>query len=258
MELGIAGWSLHQEILRDKTITLLDLPGVFAGFGVEVIELNSPFFESTSPEYLNKVRESIERAGVRVVSIAVDVGNLAEPDEAVRRTHVEALKQWFHVAKAVGSEAIRINSGRTAEETTTEVLDRIVAGYRELAGHAETTGVRLLLENHGGPSSDPKSIRYLLDQVNSEWFRTCPDFGNFQPEVTYVGLEAMLPYAYAVHAKLYTLDPSGRQVLDSARRHSEFDLGKCLELVKDSGFDGPLCLEWEGIKGGLELVRRFM
>ena len=212
------------------------------------------------------MRRALEQADVRVVNMAVDVGNLAEPDDAVRRTDIEALKQWFHVAKAVGSEAIRINSGRTSEAITPEVLDRVVEGYRALARTAETTGVRLLIENHGGPSADPANVLHFLKQVGSGWFRTCPDFGNFSPGTTYEGLESMLPYAHCVHAKLYSLDPTGRQALEWDGRRSEFDLRRCLEIVKASGYDGPLCLEWEGpepaereaIKGGLELLRSFL
>ena len=269
MELGVAGWSLHREILEDKKTTLLDLPEVVAGYGVKVIELCQVFFENTSPDYLNQVRQALEKEDLRVVNIAVDVGNLAEPDAAKRRTHVEALKQWFHVAKAVGSEAIRINSGFIGPQSFTlsstpvpqEVLDRVVEGYRELAKVAEFTGVRLLIENHGGPSADPENIRYFIEKVGSDWFRTCPDFGNFLPGTTYRGLGIMLPYAYSVHAKLVNVD-SEVQVLERQGVRLEYDLRRCLDLVKDSGYDGPLCLEWggpepaerEAIKSGLELV----
>ena len=44
------------------------------------------------------------------MAIAVQDGDLAESDEAVRNLHVEALKQWLHVAKSLGAEAIRIDA----------------------------------------------------------------------------------------------------------------------------------------------------
>ena len=247
MDLGIAAWSLHREVLEDGTTSLLDFPAICADkYGVRVIELVSRFFESTSPEYLAEVRQAIDRADARLVAIAVQDGDLAESDEAVRNLHVEALKQWLHVAKSLGAEAIRIDAGRSRRPATPEFIGRVLDGYRELVAEAEHTGVRLLLENHGGASGHPDTLRQYLDGIDSEWFRTCPDFGNFTPGTTYAGLELMLPRAHCVHAKLYTIEPGAPQVLGQGPERHEFDLDRCMQIVNSAGFDGPLCLEWEG------------
>ena len=141
-EIGIAGWLFYRSIRRDKTRTLLELPEVCAGLGVRTIELVSSFFPSQEARYLQQLRAALEAHGTRVAGIAVDMGDIANADEQARRTDLEALKQWFHLAKAIGAEAIRINSGAASPDDQA-ALARITAGYRELAAEAEHTGVRL-------------------------------------------------------------------------------------------------------------------
>ena len=122
---------------------------------------------------MNQLRAALHEHGVRVRSIAVDMGDIANPDEAIRRTDIEGLKQWFYVARAIGSEAIRVNSG-AASPTDHVAIDRICDGYRELAAEAAHSEIYLLIENHGGASADPKNIQTFLDRVDSPWFRACP------------------------------------------------------------------------------------
>lgn len=106
-DIGIAGWIFHRSIQNDQTLTLLDLPGTCQGLGVKTIELVSTFFPSQSTQYLNQLRSTIQDHGLHVRGIAVDVGNIANADDTTRRTDLEALKQWFYVARAVGSDEAR-------------------------------------------------------------------------------------------------------------------------------------------------------
>jgi sugar phosphate isomerase/epimerase len=242
-EIGIAGWIFHQSILRDKTMTLLEMPAVCKSLGVETIELVSTFFESQSAQYLNQLRSAIQEQGLRVRNIAVDMGNIANPDDVVRRTDIEALKQWFHVAKAVGSEAIRINSGPASPDDR-EAIERIVEGYRELAAEAAHTGVYLLIENHGGASADPKNIQAFLDRAGSPWFRACPDTSNFTNDTWEEGMRIMAPRAFSCHVKVHTYSADGKQSWtwrDGQTR--SYDLKRCLQILKEAGYEGPLCVE---------------
>ncbi len=242
-EFGIAGWLFNRSILQDKTMTLLDLPRACKELGVGTIELVSTFFDSQHARYLNQVRAAVEEQGLQVRNIAVDQGDIANPDAATRRTDIEALKQWFHVAKAVGSEAIRVNSG-AASPTDVDALDRIVEGYRELAEEAAHTGIYLLIENHGGASADPKNIQLFLERVDSPWFKACPDTSNFANGTWEEGMQIMAPKAFSVHVKVYSYTPDGVQTWSWRGGETQtYDLKRSLQILKNAGYSGPLCIE---------------
>lgn len=242
MEIGIAGWALNRSILREKSITQLDFIRLAREqYKVDTIELVSTFFESQSAKYLNQLREEIAKHRLRVANIAVDTGTLASADKAARRTDIEAIAQWFHVARAVGSEAIRVNTGQADDA---EALDRVIDGYRELAEHAAQSKVKLLIENHGGVSSDPAALRTILDGVKTDWFGACPDVNNFAGDTWEEGMKIMAPRAVVVHIKNHNYDMGGMQTFtDRTGAQRRFDLKKSLQILKESGYKGPLNFE---------------
>ncbi|HEY8745870.1 MAG TPA: sugar phosphate isomerase/epimerase family protein [Chloroflexota bacterium] len=259
--IGIAGWAFHRSIQQDKTMTLLDLPAVCRELGADTIELVSTFFESQHATYLNTLRQAIEAQGQQVRNIAVDMGNIANPDAARRQTDLEAIKQWFHVARAVGAQAIRVNSG-AARTDDQEALVRITAGYRELAEEAAHTGVYLLIENHGGASADPRNIQAFLDGVGSPWFRTCPDVANFSSDTWEAGMRLMAPQAFTCHVKAWNEDPNGAQSrVDREGKTQTFDLRRSLQILQEAGYSGPLCVEygaWQDEREGARNLMRYV
>lgn len=262
VDIGIAGWIFNRSILRDQTMTLLDLPAACASLGVQTIELVSTFFPGQTAPYLNQLRSAIQEHGLQVRNIAVDMGNIANPDSLTRRTDLEALKQWFHVARAIGAEAIRVNSG-VASPDDREAIDRICEGYRELASEAAHTGVYLLIENHGGASADPRNIQTILDRVASPWFRTCPDTANFVGETWEEGMRIMAPRAFSCHVKVYTYSPDGQQSwIGRDGQPRSYDLRRCLQILREAHYEGPLCVEegasateLESARDGIQYVR---
>lgn len=258
MRIAIGGWSLHREILVERRLTLLEIPRFCAEeFGIKGIELNSPFFASTELSYLDRLRKAVDEVGARVVNIPVDrVGNLAEADKRVRTQGIQQLRRWFSIAKGLGALHIRVNTGR-AEIVDEAVIRRVIEGYRRLAEEAERTGVKLLLENHGGISADPDNIVRIVEGVGSEHFGTCPDWGNFAPEIRYESLEKISPYMFVAHAKMYEFDPRGDE--------TTIDVERCIDIHRAAGFDGYLAVEFEGegderegLRKAIELLRRYI
>ena len=240
LELGIAGWVLSGEILREKTLTLLEFPQVCASQGVKTVELCSRFFENQDAKYLNELRNLLNDHGLSVKNIAVDMGNIAGADEAVRRTDLEALKQWFYTASAVGSEAIRINTGHADDDGA---MDRVIEGYLELVAVGEQAGVKLLVENHGGVSSTSDNLQRILDGVSSKWFGTCPDTANFPDGDWEAGMRVLAPRAFSCHVKVFNYSDDGKQTWDRDGKTLGYDLKTCLEILKGANYTGPLCVE---------------
>jgi sugar phosphate isomerase/epimerase len=242
-EFGVAGWLYSHPILREKSMTLLELPAAVRALDLGILELCSAFFEKQSASYLMELRKSIDDASMRITNIAVDGPDISLADDVARRVHLEATKQWFHVAHAVGSEAIRVNSGGTVDAGDDE-LARIVQGYRELAEMGEREGIRVQIENHGGASYKPENIRYFLEQVDTPWFGTCPDAGNYPDGTADEGIAVMAPRAQGTHIKVSTYSADGWQPRtghDGVDRSS--NLRTFLATLRDAGYSGPYCIE---------------
>ena len=241
MKLSIAGWSLNKAF-RDGSLKLLDFPDLAKKeFGLDAVEFNSPFFESRDDKYLRDLRKRADKAKVKVIGIAVDgMGDFTHDDPAERAAVLERMSEWFHVAKTVGSPAFRVNSGgkATAENAAVQ-LERCIEGYGKLAERGKKEGITVLIENHGGLSADPDNIVKLLKAVNSPFFKTCPDFGNFPKEVRIEGYRKIAPFAFMCHAKTHEFDKDGNEIGVGV-------VPQCVQALKEIGFDGYLSIEYEG------------
>jgi len=261
VKISVSSWSLHRELpffLRKDVpskISLLDFPKVCVEeFGVNAVELCQMHFISTDQDYIEKVKDALDRSGVKVVNIPVDVGHAAEPDPEKRTAEFKIIKRWFHIAKYLGSPSIRVNTGNGAGE---DALQRAIEGYKELVKTAEETEVKLLIENHGGISGDPDNIIKIIEEVGSDYLGVCPDFGNFPPEIRYEGLEKIAKYAVIVHAKTYEFNEFGEE--------TTIDMKRCLDIFKKRGFDGYYSVEFEGkgdqregVKKTIKLLRKYL
>lgn len=258
MKIAVAGWSLHREF-KEKRISLLDFPKVVKNiFGIEAIEMNSPFFASLEENYLKELRGRIDDLGMRLVNIAVDGQNISQKDEAKRTTDLMEVKRWFHIAKVLGSPCFRVNTGSGEEgEDEEEIIKRCIVSYKELATIGEREGIRVLLENHGGLSANPDNVVRIMEEVGSPYLRTCPDTGNFAAEIRYEALKKIAPYIFVAHIKTYEFDSQGLE--------TTVDVKRCVDIFKEAGFDGYFDIEFEGagdqyagVKKTINLLRRYI
>lgn len=126
-------------------------------------------------------------------------------------------------------------------------------GLSRLGEYAAKEKINVIVENHGGYSSDGSWLSGVMKQVNRPNVGTLPDFGNFcikrdpkdwkictEEYDRYKGTREMMPYAKGVSAKSYDFDEKGNCM--------ETDYYKILRIVKDSGFKGYVGIEYEGSK----------
>jgi sugar phosphate isomerase/epimerase len=250
MKIAVAGWSLHRRFRApENPLKLMDYPAlVRAEFGVDAVELNSPFFASLEAAYLADLKAAVKKAKSRVVHISVDgQGDLAAVDEAVRAEAVKKHLAWFGIAKAVGSPGFRANTGGKAG-VNPETIAQCIKSFKELAREGEKTGLNILIENHGGISGDPDLIVRIMEEVASERIGTCPDFGNAPDDTRYQFLEKIMPYAKVCHAKFYEFDAAGED--------TKIDAKRCIDIAKKAKFVGYCAIEFEGQGDDLDGVRK--
>ena len=220
--------------------TPLVVPRVFAEqLGVHNVELWSRHFPDTSPAYCRRVRAAAEAVGSRIINIQLDEPgyNLSHADAAERTKSVEMVRQWMDRAAACGATSLRANTGGGRAEP----FDVNLTGdcFAQLTEHGRKIGVKILVENHGGHSSDPDNIVAILKHVDSPFCRALPDFGNipagFTPQQRKAFLEKLFPYAHLVSAK--------GMVFDEQYRHLTYDVGASVEQGEAAGFEGIYSVE---------------
>ncbi|MDW3195898.1 MAG: sugar phosphate isomerase/epimerase family protein [Cytophagales bacterium] len=218
-------------------------------FGISAIEYVNTFFyaHAENTAYLNGLKQQCDDNGVSSQLIMCDrLGNLGDADEAARIKAVENHYKWVNAAKYLGCHSIRVNAA--GQGTAEEVKAAAVDGLGRLSEYGAENGINIIVENHGGYSSDGSWLADVMKQVNSPNCGTLPDFGNFcitrgadgcEDEYDrYKGTKELMPYAKGVSAKAHSFDAEGNE--------KSTDFVKMLQIVKDAGFKGFVGIEFEG------------
>jgi sugar phosphate isomerase/epimerase len=251
-KISLAEWSLHKTLF-DKKMTNLDFPSVAKNdFGISAVEYVNQFFKDKANDqaYLADLKKRCDDNGVTSVLIMCDgEGNLGERDNKKRAAAVDNHKKWVEAAKFLGCHSIRVNA--YGEGTAEQVAAAATDGLRSLSEFAQPAGINVIVENHGGYSSNGKWLASVIKNTQMDNCGTLPDFGNFCVKHgenysceewydRYQGTEEMMPYAKGVSAKANDFDDQGNCV--------ETDYSRILKIVKDAGYKGHIGIEYEGSK----------
>jgi L-ribulose-5-phosphate 3-epimerase len=244
-KISLAEWSLNRPIFgrgMPKSLDHLDFAGYAKEkFGIEAVEyVNQMFFDKGDDQkYLAEMKKRADDAGVKSLLIMVDrEGKLGDPDEAARKKAVENHYKWVEAAKFLGCHSVRVNaaSAGSYEEQRKLAAD----GLARLSEFAAKHGLNVLVENHGGFSSNGKWLAEVMAAVDKENCGTLPDFGNFHSYDRYLGVKELMPYAKAVSAKSHAFDADGNET------HTDFR--KMMKIVLDFDYHGYVGIEYEGGK----------
>lgn len=253
-KISLAEWSLHKALFA-KEFDNLEFPAKAKNeFGISAVEYVNQFFMDKAKDsaYLHELKKRAEDVGVTNVLIMCDgEGEMANLDEAKRLEAVENHYKWVDAAKFLGCGSIRVNCFGigTAEEVAKAGAD----GLRKLSEYAQPMGINVIVENHGGYSSNGQWLSNVMKEVGMANCGTLPDFGNFctkresgheweskciEEYDRYVGVNEMMPFAKGVSAKTLDFDDQGNCV--------ETDYQKMLPIVKAAGYSGYIGIEYEG------------
>ena len=254
-KISLGEYSLHRA-LDAKKLDHLDFARVAKEtYGINAIEYwSTPFGgKVTQADYLAELNKRAKDLGVRQLLILIDnEGDLGDPDNQKRAQAVDNHKKWLEGAKTLGCHSIRVNA--RSEGSYDEQLKLAVDGLHRLTELGATYGLNVIVENHGGLSSNGKWLSAVMKQVNLPNCGTLPDFGNFGDYDRYLGTQEMMPYAKAVSAKSREFDDAGNEV--------QTDYHKILKIVVDAGYHEYLGIEYEGTKHtepeGILLTKRLL
>jgi L-ribulose-5-phosphate 3-epimerase len=241
---SLAEWSLHRA-LSAGALDNLDFPRVTReDYGIGAVEYVNSFFKDRARDqaYLTELRMRCTDLGVRSLLIMCDgEGAIGDPDPVARTQAVENHYRWVEAARFLGCHSIRVNAQSSGSPE--EQRDLAADGLRRLTEFAAPHEINVLVENHGGLSSDGAWLSSVMRAVDHPRCGTLPDFGNFQLAEgesydRYRGVEELMPFAKAVSAKSHVFDEAGDE--------REMDFHRLLRIVLESGYRGFVGIEYEG------------
>lgn len=261
-EISLAQWSLHRRLFKRKgePLDALDFAAAARGFGIGAIEYVNAFFFDKAEDmtYLGELKKRASDEGVRSLLIMVDrEGALGDADGAARTKAVDNHRKWIDAARFLGCHSIRVNAQSSG--TYEEQLDRAADGLGRVVEIGDDAGINVIVENHGGLSSNGSWLSSLIEKVGHERCGTLPDFGNFRIEGEewydrYQGVTELMPYARAVSAKSYDFDEAGNE--------TTIDFERMMKIVTAAGYDGHVGIEYEGSRlsedDGIIATRRLL
>ena len=241
-KISLAQWSLNKAIFGKK-LAAIDFPKVSKeDYGIDAVEYVNQFYKDKKNDdaYLKELHKRCSDLGVTSVLIMCDgEGALGDPDTARREKAVRNHHRWVEWAKTLGCHSIRVNA-EAGKGSFEETMDRAADGLAKLTEFGTKHEINIIVENHGGMSSNGKWLSGVMKKVDSKRCGTLPDFGNFYEYDRYQGVEDLMPFAKGVSAKSYAFDSRGNE--------TKIDFEKMLRIVKAAGYRGYIGIEYEGSK----------
>ncbi|TXK83882.1 sugar phosphate isomerase/epimerase [Paenibacillus sp. N3.4] len=286
MKIGLSTYSLLNAI-QSGEMSVLDVIQWIKDNGGEHMEIVPYGFTLVdNSELADAVREKAKLVGIELSSYSMPANFVQDKEEAFE-AEVERVKQ--HVDLLHRMEIKHMRHDVTAFTLPPEKMDiayfenslpQIVEGSRRIADYALQFGITTTIENHGVSVQASDRVQRVLKAVNRPNFKTTLDIGNFMcvDEPSIIGVKKNLPYASLIHIKDFYFRPyyndpgegewfrtsNGNFLRGAIVGHGDIEIREIIKLIKQSGYDGYLTVEFEGMeecklasKIGMNNVKRF-
>ncbi|MGG1515344.1 sugar phosphate isomerase/epimerase family protein [Paenibacillus oryzisoli] len=280
MKLGVSSYSLFQA-LKSGQMTIMDVIDWIADQGGEHVEIVPLGFDLIgSPELPEQIREKAASRGLDISNYAIGANFLTDTEEAYLQ-EIERVKKEVDIAARLGVKKMRHDVARSEDlsiRNFNAVLPKLAEACRQIADYALQYGIVTSVENHGFFIQQSDRVQALIHAVDRDNFKTTLDIGNFLcvDEQPVAAVQNNLPFASIVHVKDFYVRPAGSPLGEGWFRsthgtylrgaiagHGDIPMADVLRLVKDSGYDGYISLEFEGMEEcrtgtriGLDNIRR--
>lgn len=261
---SLAEWSIHRAI-QSRLATNLDFPRIAREqFGIEGLEFVNALWAAPTQDYVRSLKAAMRKTGTTGVLLMCDgEGMMGHSDRATRRKAAENHYKWVDYAAELGCHSIRTNMYPDKQPSTPAEIDTFIGqcaeSFANLCEYAGKRNVGVIVENHGGISSNPDVVVRLMKAVNLPNFGTLPDFGNFPKETDrYEAVRKLMPYAKGASFKCYDFTADARETL--------IDVDKMMKIVLEAGYhswvgieyEGNRLSEFEGVQAGKRCLERIL
>ncbi|MDQ6422870.1 sugar phosphate isomerase/epimerase family protein [Paenibacillus sp. LHD-117] len=285
MKVGLSSYSLLKA-LNAKEMTILDVIQWIAEHGGEHMEMVPYGYTLVdNPQLADEVREKAREAGITLSNYSMPA-NFVQHTEQDFEAEMSRVKQHVDLVNRLGVKHMRhdVTAFTIQPEQMTikwfeDSLPLIVQGSRIIADYAAQYGITTTIENHGFSVQASDRVQRVLHAVDRPNFKTTLDIGNFLcvDEDPVIGVMKNLPYASLIHFKDFYFRPydehpgggewfttaNGNYLRGAIVGHGDLPIRKIIKLIKQSGYDGNITVEFEGMEEcksasliGMENVRR--
>ena len=173
-KISLAQWSMRKSFWSGS-LTTLDFASTARNiYGIDAIEYVNQFFvdKGTDTIYLTDLKNRASDHGVKSLIIMIDMeGNLATLNEVNRKKAVDNHYKWIDAAKFLGCHSIRVNAAGKGDRDN--VAKAAIESLGTLSDYGEKEGINIIVENHGGYSSDPGWLTHVIQQVGKKTVGYC-------------------------------------------------------------------------------------
>lgn len=271
LKLSLSQWALHRAIFGNSKddynewqrllhsdpdklwqgdLHPLDFPKKAKELGFNAVEyVNSLIFgHAKDKKFLNELKNRTDSEGIKNVLIMVDEeGFVGHPDTEKRTTAIENHYKWMEASNRLGCPFIRVNAFSKGKAEEQKKLT--AEGLHRLAEKAKEFDLYVLIENHGGMSSNADWLVETIKLADHKLLGTVVDFDNFTFSEDFIwgdgdvynryeGVEKLMPFAKSVSAKTHAFDIQGFE--------TTIDYRRMMKLVKEAEFEDFICVEYEG------------
>ncbi len=244
--ISLAQWTINKELKSGK-IDNLDFAKVAHDHGIFAVEYVNQFFmkKANDENYLAQMKQRADDHGVKSLLIMCDrEGKIGDPNTAKRNQTVDNHRKWIDAAKFLGCHSIRVNAGSAG--TWEEQVKLASDGLSQLTAIGAEHDINVIVENHGGLSSNADWLSEVITAVNHDRCGTLPDFGNFKINEkesydSYKGIAKLMRWAKGVSVKDVVWSDDSVQ--------SPLDYDRMLKIVVEAGFNGYCGIEHGGFEG---------
>lgn len=265
MKIGVSSYSLTNAIVA-KQLTILDAISWVAGNGAEHIEIVPIGFDFIdNPSLTTAIRKKASELHIDISNYAIGANFNLQEEEAYE---LEILRVMKHVdiANELGVKLMRHDVATSSDTSIKQFLSdlpRLAHACQRIADYASQFGITTSVENHGYYIQASDRIQALIHAVNRSNFKTTLDIGNFMcvDECPLIAIKNNLSYASMVHLKDFYVRPShrdpgygwftttnGNYLRGAIVGHGDIDMWEALRIIKQSGYDGYLSIEFEGLE----------
>ncbi len=235
-------------------------------------------------ELATQIKDKAAELGLELSAYSLPANFIQDTEEAFLE-EVERLKKHVDVVHHMGIHIMRhdvtlftLPKEQTSIHYYNEHFEEMVRGCQLIADYAKQFNITTTIENHGFNVQTSDRVQQLIHAVNRDNFKTTLDIGNFLciDEEPLIGVMKNVPYAATVHFKDFYIRPyyenpgegewfrtvHNNYIRGAIVGHGDINIREIIKLVKGSGYDGYLTIEFEdgrlqvGSKIGMDNVRR--